>query len=263
MHVMGAHVLHANAANTSPTIMYAHDSPQPPALVFPGDGIFFWWQAGVVSALQKRYNLGDLQMAGASAGSLSAVSAACNLNMHDGLELALRLSEEAGAWDKGTFGLYGIWGDIVREWLDTMLPENAHVTCSGSTHLAVKTVSLRMPPVTTRLVSEFESRTDLIDCTMASLHIPWFMDRHATTDGAARGASTAPCLCAQRQGVSAACTCRAKLGTCGFGPKMTSAYGRATRDLRASSPGGWDPIKCVRCSAGVRSTWSGWRRTVS
>ncbi len=28
-------------------------SPSPPCLVFPGGGIFFWWQAGCISALQQ------------------------------------------------------------------------------------------------------------------------------------------------------------------------------------------------------------------
>lgn len=49
----------------------------PPRLVFPGGGIFFWWQAGVVRQLQKRFVVDQICCSGASAGALSATLAAC------------------------------------------------------------------------------------------------------------------------------------------------------------------------------------------
>ena len=69
----------------------------PPAgLVFPGGGIFFWWQAGAVSALSRRLDLAKVPSAGASAGALAATLAACDCDMDTALESALRRSDGAG-----------------------------------------------------------------------------------------------------------------------------------------------------------------------
>ena len=63
-----------------------------PFHVFFAGGIYFWWQAGAVKALQELYNLDDATMAGASAGSLSAVLAGCGVDMDHAFELATRSS---------------------------------------------------------------------------------------------------------------------------------------------------------------------------
>ena len=55
------------------------ERPVRPRIVFPGGGIFFWWQAGAVKALQEMYKLEHYDFAGASAGSLSAVFCACQV----------------------------------------------------------------------------------------------------------------------------------------------------------------------------------------
>ena len=41
----------------------------PARLVFPGGGIFFWWQAGAITSLSKRIDLSTVPCCGASAGS--------------------------------------------------------------------------------------------------------------------------------------------------------------------------------------------------
>jgi hypothetical protein len=41
----------------------------PARLVFPGGGIFFWWQAGAITSLSKRIDLSTVPCSGASAGS--------------------------------------------------------------------------------------------------------------------------------------------------------------------------------------------------
>ena len=152
-----------------------------PVLIFPGDGIFFWWQAGAVAGLSQRFDLSRARVAGASAGALSASSVCCGLDNHRGLELALALTEETGVWQRGPFGLYGVWGGIIREWLEMMLPDDAHSACSDRAFIAVKAAPrLQRPYFRTQLLSDYASRADLIDATMASLHIPWFMDRRAT-----------------------------------------------------------------------------------
>eukprot|EP00960_Hanusia_phi_P049187 759424-Hanusia_phi.AAC.7 len=62
-----------------------------PLIVFPGGGIYFWWQAGVVQGLQKRISVDSFDFTGASAGSLSAVFAACGVDMMQAFHLARKL----------------------------------------------------------------------------------------------------------------------------------------------------------------------------
>lgn len=74
-------------------------------------------------------------------------------------------------------GLAGVWGEIVREWLDDLLPPDAAQRASGRVTIVV----LRTLPYPRRLrFSEFSSRHDLIDCALASCHIPYFLDGHFT-----------------------------------------------------------------------------------
>ena len=119
----------------------------PSALVaFPGGGIFFWWQAGFVQALQQRREgsvLGTISMVGASAGALAAVLAACDVSMAQAFESAYRICERRNVWTQ-PLGLFGCWGAIVEEWLCALLPDNAHELCSGRVFILVTTVNQKV-----------------------------------------------------------------------------------------------------------------------
>ena len=161
-------------------------------LAFPGGGIFFWWQAGTISGLAKRIDLSSTPTVGASAGALAATMAACECDMRLALDRAVQLSLDAGAFDRGPWGLYGIWGPIIRDWLDELLPADAADRCCGRVNLLINEPLMAVPllpvlgsPLTdlgfecTRRheISAFTSRDDLIDAAMASVHIPLFLDR--------------------------------------------------------------------------------------
>jgi hypothetical protein len=64
-------------------------------------------------------------------------------------------------------------GPLLREFLDTYLPNDAHERCSGTTHVAVTRL---LPYWRTQMVSHFESRDDLISALMTSCHIPWWVE---------------------------------------------------------------------------------------
>ena len=50
-------------------------------LVFSGGGLFFYWQAGVVTFLRENgYDLSNVDLAGASAGALTATLTATNVD---------------------------------------------------------------------------------------------------------------------------------------------------------------------------------------
>jgi hypothetical protein len=112
---------------------------QRPSIVFPGGGIYFWWQAGAVKALQESCDLDGYSFSGASAGSLSAVFAASGVDMDDAYQSAHRLASENGIWERRE-GLAGIWGSLIHQWLTELLPENVAERCSGRVSIMVTEV---------------------------------------------------------------------------------------------------------------------------
>jgi hypothetical protein len=163
------HELHS----TTPT------SESPPHLVFPGGGIFFYWQAGAVSYLREQgYNLTAVTAAGASAGALTATLAATGVDFYQATTLALELAEKAGIWDRSG-GLQGIWGPMIYDWLDELLPENA-VERIEDGRLSLLVTPL--PMLGKKKVNAFKDRNDLIRCNMASVHLPWFLDGELTSN---------------------------------------------------------------------------------
>ena len=155
--------------------------PTKSVVVFPGGGLFFWWQAGFIRQRQKQGLLfADAYMVGASAGALSAVLAKCNVDMDFAFERALQLCDDNEVWTRPV-GLLGTWGNIIRQWLDDLLPEDAAELCRGNVFVLVTVVEdisalPGRPILSRRRISDFANRQELIDCCMASVHIPFFMD---------------------------------------------------------------------------------------
>jgi len=136
-------------------------------IAFPGGGIYFWWQAGWITCANIS---SDAHLIGASAGSLTAVLSKCGVNMEDAYSCAIRLCEEYGVFSEPQ-GLLGKWGFIVRDWLDALLPIDAHDRCRGQVHILVTQVALlKWPPLKRIRVSDFTDRADLIEACMASVH---------------------------------------------------------------------------------------------
>ena len=75
---------------------------------------------------EEGYNLSshNTLLSGASAGALSATLAKTEVNPYDATALALSMSDDAGIWDRPS-GLQGVWGNIIRDWLDRLLPDDA------------------------------------------------------------------------------------------------------------------------------------------
>ena len=151
-------------------------------LAFPGGGLFFWWQAGAIQGLARRLDLSQVPLVGASAGALAATLSGCEVDMEHAFDSALRRTNEVGAFEKGPWGLYGIWGPIVHSWLDELLPQDAAERCSGRVSVIVREVQLRHPMVRPAAISTFHSRNDLMASCMASVHVPLFLDGKLTTE---------------------------------------------------------------------------------
>lgn len=153
----------------------AATAAQQPILSFAGGGIFFWWMLGCLRYLHRNFDLSKVQLVGASAGGLIATLAACGVNEDKAVRVAHRLAEEYGVYDRPA-GLAGIWGSLIRDWLEELLPADAAERCAGRVRLVVTEV----PSLRIRYLENFESKQDLIDANMASVHIPFFLDGNPT-----------------------------------------------------------------------------------
>mmetsp|Transcript_12907 Transcript_12907/g.32543 ORF Transcript_12907/g.32543 Transcript_12907/m.32543 type:complete len:324 (-) Transcript_12907:466-1437(-) len=145
-------------------------------IVFPGGGIFFYYQAGLVNFLRERYDLSACTFSGASAGALTATLTAADVDFFEATDLALKMAADAGVWDRSG-GLQGIWGPMIEEWLDALLPASIDALQDRITLLVTP-----IPSFGKTKISRFENKKDLIKCNMASVHLPWFLDGKLVAD---------------------------------------------------------------------------------
>jgi hypothetical protein len=75
-------------------------------------------------------------------------------------------------------GLAGVWGPIVKEWLEVCSPNDISSSNLHNLYIAVTPINLFQPP---KLMSNFESKEDIINACMTSVHIPFFMDKNPVT----------------------------------------------------------------------------------
>lgn len=139
-------------------------------IVFQAGGQYFFWQMGVSQYLLENFEMKDTKIVGASAGALTAVLLVCEIDAQTALECALRLCDKLKVWDRW-LKFMGIWGDMVVQWLEQLLPNNAAELCSHKVHILISQI---LKPK--KVVSTFATKQELIECLLASTHIPFFMD---------------------------------------------------------------------------------------
>ena len=147
-----------------------------PILSIAGGGRYFFWYLGVMKYLLEYFDLSKVTLIGASAGGLIAVLSACNVNLDRAVREAYRLSIENDVFTRPA-GLAGIWGEIIRVWLDELLPENACELCANG---RVKLIVTEALTLRLKYIDEFSDRDDLIAALRCTIHIPWFLDGAAT-----------------------------------------------------------------------------------
>lgn len=145
------------------------------AIYCTGAGIYCFWQWGAIKYLKEYFDIDSLQVMGASAGSLTGSLIVTNASLTTALETALELAIDYGVYSK-QLGLAGIWGNILREWLDINIPQEI-----SQAQLSRLNIALTPPFSKSKLVSGFASRQDLIDACMASCHVPVFLDGRPLT----------------------------------------------------------------------------------
>jgi hypothetical protein len=152
--------------------------PKVKIIHFHGGGIFFWWQAGAAKYLLEQGVLNDssIEFVGGSAGSIAVSCILANVDFHHAASVATNSVSELNLWESPT-GLFGIWGNLVNDFLNELiLPANLTEKDLSRVHIAV---TPRFIFSGTRHISNFQSKEDLIDAVMTSIHIPFFMDGNA------------------------------------------------------------------------------------
>jgi len=71
------------------------------------------------------------------------------------------------------------WRGYIRRWLDACLPSDACERCNGRVHISVTEIA---PAFGTTSVSTYADREDLIDAVLASVHVPFWLDRKFCTN---------------------------------------------------------------------------------
>jgi hypothetical protein len=147
---------------------------------FSGGGIYFWWKAGVCTYLQEHifdYNVdnikGGITMLGSSAGSLASTLLSSNANFEYAAKYAIMQVERDHIYEK-KLGLFGIWGNLIEEWLNETIPNDLTYNTQNMLYLTVTPVHI-LPKI--KLISHFDNKNDLVHTNMASIHVPLFLDK--------------------------------------------------------------------------------------
>lgn len=170
---MAQHILKSSLAWAQRRLGHAGSHSTVPLVIsWPGAGVLVFWQLGVIKGLSERYDLRNVPMLGSSSGALVTAMAKSGTCVDQAASRGLELLKENGVVNR-SWGFVGILGQITRKWMQDMLPEDAGFRCSnGAAELLVTT----LPFLRTRSITDFTSKSDLINVVMASSHIPVVVD---------------------------------------------------------------------------------------
>lgn len=139
---------------------------------FAGCGFLGIYHVGVASCLKQHapHLIKNCKFAGASAGAIVACCLICDCCLGDCTTFTLRLATKARSFSIGplhpSFKIVRILRDALRE----VLPENAHEIATGKLFISLTRVSDRKNVV----VSEYDSKEELIQALMCSAHVPLY-----------------------------------------------------------------------------------------
>ena len=149
----------------------AAGAKKPLRLSWAGSGAYAWWQLGAMHRLSQRFDLSRVPMTGASGGAITAALARCGVGLDEIADSAYRLALEHRVWER-PMGLAGSWGGVIEGWLHELLPADAAERCRGGLGVVIT----QLPSCRQVSVSDFADKADLVDCIMASAHVPLLLD---------------------------------------------------------------------------------------
>jgi hypothetical protein len=140
-----------------------------PVISIDGGGSLFPWYIGYLKYVVETFDTdGTVGFVGGSTGAFLAVFAACGVDLDAAVDVALQMSTSVDS----VHGLLYVWGNLIRQWMDGLLPEDAALRCNGR----VKIIATEVPWFRIRCISRFSSKEDVISAAMASSHLPFILD---------------------------------------------------------------------------------------
>lgn len=180
----GRAVARSSASGRTPAAL-SFASSAPDGVGFSAAGMIFPYHVGAWEVLCETGVLGpSTPVAGASAGALVAAMHACGLSPDEGRRVLMGVLR-----DCRENGVVGRVGGVLETALRRELPEDAHVRCSRSNLFVSVTApawaDARTPgapagfnggpgALENELISDFDSRDDLIGALLSSCHIPLY-----------------------------------------------------------------------------------------
>lgn len=138
-----------------------------PVVRIGGGGSLFPWYAGYLKYMTEHFDTGNVTFVGESTGAFMAVCVVCGVDLDEAIEAAIKIHV-----DNDVDVLLYVWGNLVRSWIDALLPDDAADTCNGR----VKIAATQMPWFRRRYITHFSSKADVVEAAMASAHVPFVMD---------------------------------------------------------------------------------------
>ncbi|XP_060068217.1 patatin-like phospholipase domain-containing protein 2 [Ylistrum balloti] len=139
---------------------------------FAGCGFLGIYHVGVASCLKQHvpHLVDSVKFGGASAGAIVACCLMCDCCLGECTSFTLRLASKARHHSLGPLHPSFDINRILRDALYEVLPENAHKITSGRLHISITRVSDRKAVI----VSEFESKDELIQALLTSAFVPLY-----------------------------------------------------------------------------------------
>ncbi|GJP41376.1 hypothetical protein CLOM_g1048 [Closterium sp. NIES-68] len=150
------------------------DSLGEPGFSFSAAGLLFPYHLGVAQyLLDHGYITDSTPLAGASAGALVSAVVATGVEPRSLMPLAKLVA--ADCRQNGTAFRIGV---LLRGVLNRILPDDAHIKCSGRIRVAITQVFGSPRGL---LVDAFESKEDLVDALITSSFVPGYLEPRAAT----------------------------------------------------------------------------------
>lgn len=141
------------------------------SMAFAGCGFLGLYYAGVAVCFRKyASHLHFKHISGASAGALAACCLLCDTQAEDFISDMLDMVGSARSRTLGPFSPSFNLTEAIRGKLWKLLPEDAHVQVSGRLRISLT----RVRDGKNVIVSQFDTKGELIDCLLASSFVPIF-----------------------------------------------------------------------------------------
>jgi predicted acylesterase/phospholipase RssA len=154
------------------------------SICFTGSGTNVIFQAGIAYYLQNNFDLKNVSFYGSSGGSIIATLLACGKEVYDFSNFHIDAYSQVKKVQKSTFGRMN-FSAINQDHLSSILYKNENnnkiiQNVNGRLFISLSLLSSTYPFFTNKIAFEFQNVQDIIDATVASCWLPFFMNVYPT-----------------------------------------------------------------------------------